>query len=244
MGEVYQAEDTRLERQVALKFLPQDGFTEVGKSRFLNEARAAAKARHPNICPIHDIDEAEGELFIVMAYIEGQTLARKISQQPLEPSQAIDFSIQIAHGLACAHGLGIIHRDIKSSNIMVDRAGHASILDFGLALAPSALRLTDAGSAVGTPAYMSPEQIEGREVDVRTDLWSLGAVMYEMLTGGVPFQRDHVSAVIHAVLNDPLPAISLLSRRGAGGITGGGGGKLWPRSAPNAGRARMKWPRN
>ena len=210
MGVVYRAEDTRLERVVALKFLPQEGFTEHSKSRFLNEARAAAKARHPHICPIHDIEEADGELFLVMAYIEGETLRRKIAWRPLDPAQAIEFATQIASGLACAHGLGIVHRDIKSGNIMVDREGHASILDFGLALAPNALRLTDAGAAVGTPAYMSPEQIDGREVDARTDLWSLGVVMFEMLTGALPFRRDHPSAIIHAVLHDPLPELSSL----------------------------------
>src|SRR5262249_22250606 len=114
---------------------------------------------------------------------------------------------QVAAGLVCAHGLGVIHRDIKSGNILVDRSGHAFILDFGLALAPNALRLTAAGAAVGTPAYMSPEQIEGQEVDAGTDLWSRGIVMFEMLTGALPFRREHASAVIHAVLHDPLPPI-------------------------------------
>ena len=162
MGVVYRAEDTRLERQVALKFLPHEGFSEQDKSRFMNEARAAAKARHPHICPIHDIEEANGELFLVMAFIDGETLQRKIAWRPFDSAQTIEIATQIASGLASAHSLGIIHRDIKSGNIMVDRNGHASILDFGLALAPSALRLTDAGTAVGTPSYMSPEQIEGK----------------------------------------------------------------------------------
>jgi len=208
MGDVYRAEDTRLERQVALKFLPHEGLTEHAKSRFLNEARAAAKARHPHICPIHDIEEADGELFIVMAYIEGETLRQKIARKPLEPAQVVDLTIQIASGLQCAHALGIVHRDIKSGNIMVDSSGHASILDFGLALAPSALRLTEAGNVVGTPAYMSPEQIEGRDVDARSDLWSLGIVMFEMLTGTVPFLREQSSAIIHAILNDPVPHVA------------------------------------
>ena len=210
MGVVYLAEDIRLERQVALKFLPHEGFTEQSKSRFLNEARAAAKARHPNICPIHDIEEADGELFLVMAYIEGETLQRKIAGRPLDPLQAIEFATQIATGLVSAHSLGIIHRDIKSGNIMVDRSGHASILDFGLALAPDAMRVTATGASVGTPAYMSPEQIEGRAVDARTDLWSLGVVMFEMLTGALPFSRDQASVLIHAILHDPLPAIASL----------------------------------
>ncbi len=210
MGEVYRAEDTRLERQVALKFLSQDGFTAQSKSRFLNEARAAAKARHPNICPIHDIEEADGELFLVMAYIEGETLRSRIARRPLDPAQTVDLAIQIASGLGCAHALGIIHRDIKTGNIMLDSSGHASILDFGLALTPDASRLTEAGAAVGTPAYMSPEQIEGREVDARTDLWSLGVVMFEMLTGTLPFRRERSSAIIHAVLNDAVPRLSTL----------------------------------
>ena len=157
MGEVYRAEDTRLEREeVALKFLPQDAFTGQSKSRFLNEARAAAKARHPSICPIHDIEEADGELFLVMAYIDGETLRNRIARRPFDPAQTVDLAIQIAGGLACAHALGIVHRDIKSGNIMLDSSGHASILDFGLALMPEAMRLTEAGAAVGTPAYMSP----------------------------------------------------------------------------------------
>jgi tetratricopeptide (TPR) repeat protein/TolB-like protein/predicted Ser/Thr protein kinase len=210
MGVVYRAEDTRLERQVALKFLPHEGFTEQSKIRFLNEARIAAKARHPNICPIHDIEEVDGELFLVMAYIEGETLQRRISRGPLDPSDVIHLAAQVASGLACAHALGIIHRDIKSGNIMVDRAGQASILDFGLALAPAAVRLTDAGSSVGTPAYMSPEQIEGRPLDARTDLWSLGVVMFEMLTGVLPFCRDQSAAIIHSVLHDSHPEISSL----------------------------------
>jgi tetratricopeptide (TPR) repeat protein len=210
MGEVYRAEDTRLERQVALKFLSQDGFTEQSKSRFMNEARAAAKARHPNICPIHDIEEADGELFLVMAYIEGETLRSRIARRPLEAAQTVELAIQIAGGLACAHALGIIHRDIKTGNIMLDPSGQASILDFGLALSPEASRLTEAGAAVGTPAYMSPEQIAGGAVDARTDLWSLGVVMFEMLTGTLPFRRDRSSAIIHAVLNDSVPRLSSL----------------------------------
>lgn len=210
MGEVYRAEDTRLERQVALKFLPQEGFTEQSKSRFLNEARAAAKARHPNICPIHDIEEVDGELFLVMAYIDGETLQKKIARAPLDPLQAAEIAMQIASGLECAHRLEIVHRDIKSANIIVDPNGHASILDFGLALAPASLRVTGAGLTVGTPAYMSPEQIEGREVDARSDIWSLGVVMFEMLTGELPFRRDHASAVVHAVIHDATPSISAL----------------------------------
>jgi serine/threonine protein kinase/tetratricopeptide (TPR) repeat protein len=205
MGVVYRAEDTRLLRPVALKFLPRDSLDESRKIRFLNEARAAALARHPNICPIHDIEQADGELFIVMALIEGETLARRIARGRLGPAEAADISAQVAAGLACAHDLGIVHRDIKSSNIMVDSSGHASIMDFGLALAPEALRLTGEGASVGTPDYMSPEQAMGNAVDARSDLWSLGVVLFEMLTGRLPFHREHRGALAHAILNDPVP---------------------------------------
>ena len=204
MGVVYRADDSRLRRPVALKFLP-DSLDENRKHRFLNEARAAALARHPNICPIHDIEEAEGEIFIVMALIDGETLARRISRGPIPPAEASAIAAQIAAGLACAHDLGIVHRDIKSSNIMLDASGHVSIMDFGLALAPEAVRLTGEGSSVGTPEYMSPEQVRGGEVDARTDIWSLGIVLFEMLTGGLPFRREHRAAVAHAILSDPVP---------------------------------------
>jgi tetratricopeptide (TPR) repeat protein len=210
MGVVYLAEDTRLERQVALKFLPQEGFTESSKIRFVNEARAAGKAHHPNICPIYDIEEADGELFLVMAYLEGETLRHRIAMRRLDPVQVIDIASQVAGGLACAHALGVVHRDIKTSNIMVDANGHAWILDFGLALVPGSTRLTHTGTSVGTPAYMSPEQIQGDAVDARTDIWSLGIVMFEMLTGALPFRREKTAAFFHAVLHDPLPAISSL----------------------------------
>jgi tetratricopeptide (TPR) repeat protein/TolB-like protein/predicted Ser/Thr protein kinase len=210
MGVVYQAEDTRLQRPVALKFLPNDSLTELAKYRFLNEARAAGLPRHPNICPIYDIEEVDGELFIAMAYLEGETLQRKLSRGPLEVAQAVEIALQVASGLACAHGLGIIHRDIKSGNIMVDRSGHVSIMDFGLALSSDALRMTAEGTSVGTPAYMSPEQAQGHNVDARSDLWSLGVVIFEMVTGTLPFSREHRAALVHAILNDPAPDLSLL----------------------------------
>lgn len=208
MGVVYQAEDLRLQRSVALKFLPQDSLTEQGRARFLNEARAAALARHPNICPIHDIDEADGELFIVMAFLEGETLQRIIARGPIEPARVVPISMQVASGLACAHGLGIIHRDIKSSNILIDRTGLASILDFGLALSADAMRVTVAGTSVGTPAYMSPEQARGDALDHRTDLWSLGVVMFEMLTGVLPFRSENHAAMLNAIIHDPPPKLS------------------------------------
>ncbi|HWC96010.1 MAG TPA: serine/threonine-protein kinase, partial [Candidatus Sulfopaludibacter sp.] len=210
MGMVYRAEDTRLHRPVALKFLPPESFTERSKQRFLNEAHAAALARHPNICPIYDIEEVEGQFFIVMAFLEGETLHSRIARGTLPAAQVADIAAQIASGLACAHGLGIVHRDIKTANIMLDPGGHVSIMDFGLALSSDALRVTGEGNAVGTPAYMSPEQARGRAIDARTDIWSLGVVMFEMLTGNMPFHRDHRSALIHAILTDPAPDIATI----------------------------------
>jgi serine/threonine-protein kinase len=204
MGVVYRAEDTRLRRPVALKFLP-DSLDEGRKHRFLNEARAAALARHPNICPIHDIEEADGEIFLVMALIEGETISRRVSRGRILPAEAVAIATQVAAGLAAAHDLGIVHRDIKGSNLMIDAAGHVSIMDFGLALAPDAMRLTGEGASVGTPDYMSPEQAEGKDVDGRTDLWSFGVVLFEMLTGHLPFRRENKLALIHAILNDPIP---------------------------------------
>src|SRR5690349_19737416 len=140
-----------------------------------------------------------------MALIEGETLARRIARGPVPPAEASAIALQVATGLGCAHDLGIVHRDIKSSNIMIDGSGHVSIMDFGLALAPEAMRLTGEGSSVGTPEYMSPEQAQGREVDARTDIWSLGVVLFEMLTGRLPFHRDHRGALAHAILADPVP---------------------------------------
>ncbi|MEP6714915.1 MAG: protein kinase [Terriglobia bacterium] len=208
MGVVYRAEDTRLHRQVALKFLPVDSVSDRNKLRFLNEARAAAAAHHPNICPIFDIEEEGGRVFIAMAFLAGETLHRRISAGPLAVGQTVSIAIQIANGLDCAHELGIVHRDIKASNIMLDPAGHASIMDFGLALQRGETRLTHDGSTVGTPGYMSPEQIRSEAVDGRTDIWSLGVLMCEMLTGAAPFARDNSIATIHAILNDPVPRLA------------------------------------
>ena len=204
MGVVYQAEDTRLNRPVALKFLPVDGWTEQDKRRFLNEARAAALVRHQNICPIYDIEEADGRVFISMACLEGETLQRRLMYGPLAPGTAMEIAVQIAGGLARAHAAGVVHRDIKSSNIMVSPGGHVSVMDFGLALREGDSRLTALGSTVGTPGYMSPEQARGGAVDARTDVWSLGVLLYEMLTGMLPFRREHPAAVLQAVLTDPL----------------------------------------
>jgi len=210
MGVVYRAEDTRLNREVALKFLPGDRITENDKQRFINEARTAAAARHPNICPIYDIDEEGGRLFIAMALIEGQTIQHKVMAGQMPIPQIVSIALQIASGLECAHSLGIVHRDIKSGNIMVDPAGHVSILDFGLALRPDTTRLTVEGGTLGSPSYMSPEQAKGLALDGRTDIWSLGVVLFEMVTGVLPFRRDHAVAVVHAILTDPVLDIALL----------------------------------
>ena len=210
MGVVYCAEDGKLNRQVALKFLPLDSIGENDKRRFLNEARLAASARHPNICPIYDIDEDDGRLFIAMALLDGQTLRQKLAAGPMSMPQALSIAGQIAGGLHRAHSLGIVHRDIKSGNIMVDPAGHVSIMDFGLALHPETARLTDVGRTVGTPGYMSPEQAQGLRVDPRSDIWSLGVVLFEMVTGRLPFRREHAAAVAHAIVSDPVPDIASL----------------------------------
>jgi tetratricopeptide (TPR) repeat protein/predicted Ser/Thr protein kinase len=208
MGVVYKAEDTRLERPVALKFLPPESLEEQDKERFLREARTAALIHHPNICPIYDVDEVDGQLFFAMAFLDGQTLSRLIGGRPMDTRKAIDIAIQIASGLDEAHKSGIVHRDIKSNNIVVTDQGHAYILDFGLALRPGSSRLTATGGVIGTPSYMSPEQAQGQAIDHRTDIWSLGVVLFEMLTGRLPFQRDRDIAVVHAIVHDPAPSIS------------------------------------
>jgi serine/threonine protein kinase/tetratricopeptide (TPR) repeat protein/TolB-like protein len=208
MGVVYKAEDTRLHRPVALKFLPSEAVTGKQKERFVNEAQAASLVHHPNICPIYDIDEVEGQLFLVMAFLEGHDLRRVLADRPLAIRQAVGLAIQIANGLESAHAHGVIHRDIKCSNILVSDQWHASILDFGLALLSGADRITRTGGRVGTVAYMSPEQAQGLAVDHRTDIWSLGVVLYEMVTGQLPFRRDNELAVIHGIISDQTPSLS------------------------------------
>ena len=202
MGIVYKAEDTRLKRTVALKFLPPH-LTDLAdlKDRFLVEAQAAAALSHPNICVIHEIGEAEDRPFIAMEYVEGETLRDRIRKKALTSEEALPFAIQVAAGLGEAHGKGIVHRDVKSANIMVTPKGRAKVMDFGLAKLRSGLSLTKSRTTLGTIAYMSPEQARGDEVDGRTDIWSLGVVLYEMLTGELPFKGDHDQAVIHAILH-------------------------------------------
>jgi serine/threonine-protein kinase len=208
MGVVYKAEDTNLNRFVALKFLPQEvTFDAVAKERFIHEARAASALDHPNICAIHEIGRtSDGQVFICMGYYAGETLKQKMESGPLLLETAIDFAIQIARGLARAHEAGVVHRDIKPANIMVTDRGEVKILDFGLAKLAGKARLTRSGITLGTVAYMSPEQARGGEIDHRTDIWSLGVVLYEMISGGVPFLADYEQAMIYLILNgDPTP---------------------------------------
>jgi len=203
MGVVYKAEDTKLKRTVALKFLPPE-LTHVPdvKERFMREAQAAAALDHPNICTVHEFDEAEGKTYITMAYIEGQDLRKKSESGPLELEDALSISMQAAEGLQAAHKKGVIHRDIKSANIMVTDSGQAKIMDFGLARMAEQTMLTQEGTAMGTVAYMSPEQTQGKAVDQRTDIWSFGVVLYEMLTGDLPFKGEHEQAVVYAIRKD------------------------------------------
>ena len=205
MGVVYKAHDSTLDRDVALKFLPPHvAGSEQDKSRFLQEAQAAAALNHPNICTIYGIEEHDGQHFIVLEFVDGHMLQEKKQNLPLK--QALEIGIQIADGLAAAHEKGIVHRDIKPENIMIRKDGAAQIMDFGLAKLRGATRLTKEGSTVGTAGYMSPEQIQGLEVDHRTDIFSLGVILYEMLTGQSPFKGVHETAIAYEIVNvDPPP---------------------------------------
>jgi serine/threonine protein kinase/Flp pilus assembly protein TadD len=211
MGVVYKAKDMRLDRTVALKFLPPELTSDKeAKKRFIQEAKAAAALDHPNICTVYEVDESDGQTFIAMSYIEGQSLKDKIRDGPLDADEAKDIAIQVAEGLKEAHDKGIIHRDIKPANIMLADKGQAKITDFGLAKLSWGADLTKPATIMGTVAYMSPEQARGEEVDHRTDIWSLGAMLYEMLSGERPFQKTQEQVLIYAILNDKPTPLSLL----------------------------------
>ena len=214
MGEVYKAQDTKLDRFVALKFLPsQLTATEDEKARFIQEAKAASAMNHPNVCTIYSIEEYNGQLFIAMEFVEGKTLKDK--KDSLSEKQILEIGIQVAEGLAAAHEKGIVHRDIKPENIMIRKDGIAQIMDFGLAKLykeSNVSRLTKAGTTVGTMGYMSPEQVQGLDVDHRTDIFSLGVVLYELLADESPFKGMHETAILYEIVNVDPPPISTIKK--------------------------------
>ncbi len=214
MGVVYKAEDIKLERIVAIKFLPSElTQDEEAKKRFIHEAQAASALEHNNICNVHEIDQTEdGQLFVVMACYEGETLKERIEKRPLKIDDALDIAVQISQGLLKAHEKGIIHRDIKPSNIYITKDGIVKIIDFGLAKLTGKTILTKEGSTLGTVNFMSPEQVKGLDVDRRTDIWALGVVLYQMISGRQPFRGDYDQSIFYSILNeDPEPVTSLRS---------------------------------
>jgi len=212
MGDVYEAIDDRLDRRVALKFLQFESSTDPeARARFIREARSASALDHPNICTVYEVDETpEGLLFIAMAYYGGQSLAERLTAGSMGLGETLEIAIHASEGLARAHAMGIFHRDIKPGNLMVTDEGMVKIVDFGLAKLSGGSRITRTGTTVGTPGYMSPEQVSGANVDQRTDVWALGVMLYEMLTGVLPFVGDNQASTIYAILEkDPIPASQL-----------------------------------
>jgi len=217
MGVVYKAQDTKLDRLVALKFLPHHLTTsEADQARFIQEAKAAALLNHPNVCTIYDIKEEEGKQFIVMEYVDGKTLRRIIQSQVPNLPSSIQYAIQVGEALHEAHTNGIVHRDIKCENIMINSKNQIKVMDFGLAKLKGSLKLTKTSSTVGTLAYMAPEQIQGGEIDARSDIFSFGVVLFEMLTGKLPFRGEHDAAVMYSILNEePEPLTKYLPEAGS-----------------------------
>ncbi len=218
MGVVYKAQDLKLDRPVAVKFLSEHLTTcEESKARFIQEAKAAAALNHPNILGVYDIDDEAGKMFFVMEYIEGRTLKSHIASlrasEGIPLLQTLDWVIQVAQGLKAAHGKGIIHRDIKPENIMLTKDWQPKIMDFGIAKLKGGTGLTKTGVSIGTLAYMSPEQVQGLGTDFRSDIWSLGVMFYEMLTGELPFKAEHEAALIYVIANERPPVPSQLDRR-------------------------------
>ncbi|MDH3251952.1 MAG: serine/threonine-protein kinase, partial [Ignavibacteria bacterium] len=208
MGVVYKAEDTRLDRLVALKFLPHHlHASQQEQARFLQEAKAAATLTHANVCVVHAIEESDGQQFIVMEYVEGMTLREKIEASPLKLSDAFAYAVHIGEALHEAHSKGIVHRDVKAENIMVTPKNQVKVMDFGLAKLKGSLRLTKESSTVGTLAYMAPEQIQGGEVDARSDIFSFGVVLFEMVTVRTPFRGEHDAAMMYSILNEEPESI-------------------------------------
>jgi len=224
MGKVYRAKDILLDRIVALKFLPADVSRDADANlRFLQEARAASALDHPNICPIYEVGETDdGRWFIAMAFISGGTLDDLLAERRPAVEESIVVCRSVADALAAAHAAGVIHRDVKPANIMVGENGSPRVVDFGVAkLERGKDSLTTPGHVPGTAAFMSPEQVRGEEVDARTDIWSLGTVLYELLTGKRPFEGDYESAVAYAIANEDPGSASKAEPRRLGG-TGGG----------------------